>query len=435
MTEIRRLFARSIEERIRLKTVTFVPLLYGSDKIQQEKVEKLAIAGIFVNKRDGLVYANPELIPQASVSRIARELSPILVVDQDVLRTRLRQRPLRYVPIMGHLSPDISLKIKELKVASSKATDAKRAEYYERTGKSSDSIDDPFRGIALIPQHWRFYPDTTIGSHVVGFLNTLQEPQYGIERTADAQLRGQEGLLATVSDPFGGQIASAQQKLVDPRDGSTIVLTIDRFIQKKVEELLQQKVKEVDAESAQAIVMDPKTGRILAMANAPIFDSNIYASVYDKDPIILTPDKEKQIVVEVFHPVTNVRVMRGYLPDLTPQGQTTLSSELQTALKDIEKLYDLPKVTRYYLYLGENNRREIFPTEQKGVWLKYKNNIGVGSYLNRNIQEIYEPGSVMKAMTMAIAIDQGEVVPSDLYDFDQHVYDKCLEKAGAKTVL
>jgi cell division protein FtsI (penicillin-binding protein 3)/stage V sporulation protein D (sporulation-specific penicillin-binding protein) len=50
------------------------------------------------------------------------------------------------------------------------------------------------------------------------------------------------------------------------------------------------------------------------------------------------------------------------------------------------------------------------------VWLKFKNNIGVGAYLNRSIQEIYEPGSVMKPITMAVAIDQGEVTPEDTYN-------------------
>jgi cell division protein FtsI/penicillin-binding protein 2 len=438
--DVRRQFARSIEERISEKRVTFVPLLYGADKEQRKKVQDLGIQGIFVST-DHLVYANPELIKQSSVSSIARQLSPILVLDQDFLRNQLRQRPLRYVPIMGRLPSELSLKVKELKVQSAHETDKLRAAEYARTGRRSESIEDPFRGIALLPEHWRFYPDTTIASHVVGFVNALKEPQYGIERTFDAQLRGQEGLLATVSDPFGGQIASAQQKLVDPRDGSTIVLTIDRFVQKKVEELLDEKVHTVDAASAQAIVMDPKTGRIIAMANAPLFDSNIYGSVYAKEPILLTPDQEQKIVVEIFHPVTNALVVRAYLPDIKTPGRPSMSPETRQALTDIEKLYDLNEVSRYYLYIGEHNRREIFPTDKPGVWLKYSNNIGVGSYLNRNIQEIYEPGSVMKSITLAIAIDQGEVLPTDIYDdkgpvrIDEYTIKNALNKYYGKVSL
>jgi cell division protein FtsI/penicillin-binding protein 2 len=73
------------------------------------------------------------------------------------------------------------------------------------------------------------------------------------------------------------------------------------------------------------------------------------------------------------------------------------------------------------MYIGENSRREIFPTDRDGVWLKFDNNIGVGAYLNRNIQEIYEPGSVLKPVTMAIALDQGEVTPDDTYDDEEPV--------------
>ncbi len=415
ITEVRRQFARDIEERIREKSVTFAPLLYGANKEQQAKVQELGLSGIRVTAA-GLIYANPEEVNQSDIQKSARLLSPILVLDQDIISSQLIRRPLRYVPIMGRLPAELSLKIKELKLQSMKDTEKQREEYYETTGKNNEAISDPYRGIALIAQHWRYYPDTTIGSHVVGFINALQDPQYGIERTFDAELRGQEGLLSTVSDPFGGQIASAQQKLVDPRDGDTIVLTIDRNIQDKVEQLLEQKVREVDAESAQAIVMDPETGRILAMANAPLFDSNTYTSVYEKVPFTMDAGDEAKVVIEVFDPVTNTRVLRAYLPDLTPEGRKLLSPETQTMLTDLEKLYDLKKLTRYYKYIGEDNRREIFPTEQQGVWLKYKNNIGVGSYVNRTVQEIYEPGSVMKAVTMAIAIDQGEVTPNDMYD-------------------
>ncbi|MDD4319763.1 MAG: penicillin-binding transpeptidase domain-containing protein, partial [Candidatus Peribacteraceae bacterium] len=51
-----------------------------------------------------------------------------------------------------------------------------------------------------------------------------------------------------------------------------------------------------------------------------------------------------------------------------------------------------------------------------GLWLKYRNTVGVGAYLNRSVQEIYEPGSVLKPVIMAIALDQGEVTPSETYD-------------------
>jgi len=415
LTEVRRRFARSIEERIREKRVTFVPLLYGADKMQLATVEELEIPGIEINRTSRLISANPEQVNQGQVTTIARKLAEPLGKDPAVLREFLLSRPLRYVSIMRRLPPSISMRIKETQLKSLQETLQRKQA--AASVDAAETIIDPFRSIALIAEHWRYYPDGTVGSHVVGFLNPNQEAQYGIERTFDPQLRGQEGLIRSVSDPSGGQILTADQRIVDPKDGDSIVLTIDRSIQKEVEQLMDAAVKNADADSGQAIVMDPQTGRILAMVNAPLFDSNSYGAVYEKVPMILSPDQAKQIVVEIYHPDTGAFILKGYLDDVfTEEGRAKLSAEKQKQLSDIEQLYNLRDIVRYYFYLGQTTRIELFPTERTNVWLKFKNGIGVGAYLNRAVQAVYEPGSVMKPVTMAIAIDQGEVTPTDKYD-------------------
>ncbi len=417
ITEVRRLFSKDIEERISEKRVVFVPIKYSVTKSEAEKVEALHLTGITVHPDSKLISGNPEEINQSSRSGISRQLAAILKIDQSKLEYSLRSRPLRYVAIMRRLPPEITLHIKEKLLASITATNAKRADAKSR--EDAEKILDPLRSIALIPEHWRYYPDDTVGSQVVGFLNTNQEAQYGIERTFDTQLRGQEGLISTVSDLQGGQILTSNQKIVDAKDGDTVVLTIDPFIQKKVEQIMDDGIKKYDASSGQAIVMDPQTGKILAMVNAPLFERNSYASVYDKIPITLTPDREKSIVVEIYNPVTNARIVKDYMSQVfTDEGRATLPEKIQTELNDVQREFDLKDLARYYLYLGENDRVEVFPTQAKGIWLKYKNNIGVGAYLNRTVQEIYEPGSVMKPITMAIALDQGELTPTTIYNDD-----------------
>jgi len=415
ITEVRRLFARSIEERIREKRVTFVPLLYGANKAQMASIEELGIPGVDVYRTTRLISANPEAVNQNQLSATARKLSVPLGKDPAVLSDLLRSRPLRYVSIMRRLAPSLSIRVRDLQLTSLQETLARKK--IAPTSDAAAQIQDPLRCIALLPEHWRFYPDGTIGSHVVGFLNPSQEAQYGIERTFDPQLRGQEGLISTVSDPSGGQILTADQRIVDPKDGDTIVLTIDRTIQKEVEGIMERAVKTSDSDSGQAIVMDPATGRILAMVNAPLFDSNNYGMVYEKEPLMYPEQKRKQIVVEIYHPDTRAFVLKGYIDDVfTEAGRAALSPEKQKQLTDIEQLYELKDIVRYYFYLGETTRIEVFPTDRPDVWLKYKNSIGVGAYLNRAVQAVYEPGSVAKPVTMAIAIDQGEVTPSDIYD-------------------
>ena len=420
LTELRRLFARDIEKRISEKRVTFVPLLYGATKVQLRDTDNLDLAGVTVSHVQNLIYANPEQVPQGRLSIYAKRLSPIIDKDVAQIRRNLRSRPLRYVPVMRQIPPAMSAQLKELFLSSLEETQARKAQ--APTRQAAERIHDPLRSIALIPEHWRYYPDGSTASHVMGFMNTLGEAQYGIERTFHAQLRGQEGLISTLSDPSGGQILSASQTIKDPKDGDAIVLTIDRFVQRRVEEILADAIKEYDADSGQVIVLDPKTGRILALANAPLFDSNNYGDVFDKEPVFFTEQQQREIVVELYHPDTLSFIMRGYYNDLfSEDGRSALKLETRQAIAQVEQLYDLPSVVRYYHYSGENSRREVFPTHREGIWLRYENNIGVGAYINRAIQEIYEPGSVMKAVTMAVALDQGEITPDDLYQDDEPV--------------
>lgn len=413
-TEARRQFARAIEERISDERVRFVPLKYGATKMEMDNVLQLGLTGVSVNEDANLIYADPESIPDADRKRIATQLADALQLEPTSVTNSIRSRPLRYVPVMRKVSTDLSLALKERKLESLRATNQRRSE--AATREDAQAMTDPLRSIAIIAEHWRFYPDDTIASQVVGFLNASQEAQYGVERTFDSVLRGQEGLISTVSDIHRGQILTSDQQIVDPEDGSTVVLTIDPFIQKEVERLMEEAVENFEAESGQAIVMDPRTGAVLAMVSAPVYERNNFSSVYTKEPITLPPEKEKEIVVEIYHPETNARLVKAYYDDIfTDAGRELLAEQTKVVLDEMEQLYDLDKLARYYLYVGEHYRKEIFPTDVPRVWLQFSNQIGVGAYLNPNVQQIYEPGSVMKSITMAIAIDQGEIVPSDRY--------------------
>ena len=414
-------FSIDIEQRINEEFVSFVPLLYGATKVQVQSVNAFAIPGVYALEEEKLIYANPLHIPDFERRRIARILSPVLNLDQEAIEERLRQRRLRYVPILRRLPPDLSKEVRRLKELSAKEAAEERSALLKKSNKdAADKVEDALRGVALLPEHWRFYPDGTVGSQVVGFLSINQQAQNGIERAFDHELRGQEGRISTLTDPFGGQIVSEDPSIVQARDGKSVVLTIDRYLQKQVEDILAKAVEEYHADSGQVVLMDPLTGKILVMANAPLLDSNNYSVVFEKEPMDIAPEMEPLIVVEVIDPTNNDLVVRAYLNDLTPEGRKNLSEELQKKLNALEELYDLHDLTRYYFYLSENSRRELFPVQDsvtgKRQWLKYKNEIGVGAYVNRVVQEIYEPGSVFKPITMGIALDQGEVVPEDMYN-------------------
>ena len=128
-------------------------------------------------------------------------------------------------------------------------------------------------------------------------------------------------------------------------------------------------------------------------------------SCRDLSPFAIPADKQRNIVVEIYDPRTNARIVKGYESEVfTDEGRKTLSEKVQKELADVQTEYDLKDLARYYLYVGENDRVEVFPTGSADIWLKYKNNIGVGAYLNRAVQEIYEPGSVMKPIVTPVTV-------------------------------
>lgn len=422
LPEVRRLFARDIEIRITEKYLTFVPLKYSATNTEIATVAALGIAGISINRESRLIFADPEEINQSVVPSIARQLAEALLLEPTSIEHSLSRRRLRYVPIMRRVPSPVSLALKEILLQSLTQTNEKRRQLKRR--EDIDAVKDPFRGIAIVSEDWRYYPDDTIASQVVGFVrpdNDRQVAEYGVERAFDGQMRGKKGRISMLKDEQQGVVLAGKQTIEDAKDGDSVFLTIDPFVQKEVERIMQESLERYRADSAQAIVMDPLTGGIVAMVNAPLFSRTSYASVYAKEPLVLTPDKERDIVLDVYHPATQVHIAKAYQWQLTTdEGRAMLSDKIQHALAEVLHEFDLKDISRYYLYLGKdgNARMEIFPTAIPGVWLQFRNTIGVGAYLNKTVQEIYEPGSVMKPVTMAIALDQGEVSPQTVFHDD-----------------
>jgi len=131
----------------------------------------------------------------------------------------------------------------------------------------------------------RAYPDDDLAAHVLGFLTFLStnEPQYGIEQYYDADLAGENGYWRGLSDLWGRQILVSEGSYVPAVDGADLVLTIDRYIQATAEDILARTVAEHTALSGTIIVLDPRTGAILAMANYPSFSPGRYWDVLNMD--------------------------------------------------------------------------------------------------------------------------------------------------------
>ncbi len=132
----------------------------------------------------------------------------------------------------------------------------------------------------------RFYPQGALASHVLGFTSREGKGQYGLEEYYNELLEGKEGVANNSANPSGYLFFSKNTV----QDGSDVILTIDYHIQAQAETLLQQAVENLKAKEGSIVVMEPKTGKILALAAAPSFDPNNFSSVPDlarfQNPVI-----------------------------------------------------------------------------------------------------------------------------------------------------
>lgn len=139
-------------------------------------------------------------------------------------------------------------------------------------------------GIYFLPEYYRFYPGGTLASHVVGFVGSDGEKyigRYGLEAYMNDELQGNDGRVLQKRDARGGWLTNTDRMISEKTDGTDIYLTIDYTVQYEVERILKNAVEKFKADSGSIIVMEPKTGKILAMANYPTFSPSYYNEVDD----------------------------------------------------------------------------------------------------------------------------------------------------------
>jgi len=156
-------------------------------------------------------------------------------------------------------------------------------------------------GVGLQPTTRRIYPEASLAAQTLGFVNAEEKGQYGVEEELDDQLRGKDGLLRSVTDVRNVPLTIGNNNaLVPQKDGKNIVLSIDRNIQAYTERALSKQMRKLGISNGSAIVMDPQTGRVLAMANLPTYNPEKYTKVVDasafNNAIITTPYEPGSVI-------------------------------------------------------------------------------------------------------------------------------------------
>ncbi|MDP2090565.1 MAG: penicillin-binding protein 2 [Candidatus Gracilibacteria bacterium] len=370
-TYIKKLLLEKMKERVNQTYVTSVLIKKDLSNQQINDVINLGIKGIYPSKNH--IYANPLEID--NIPSVAEKLSPLLGYQKSDLEYILRKRELRYVPIFNKVSIYVSEYLKNY-------LDEEKEAIQKGILDINKSI---YKFFILTPNPNRFYPENELAAQVMGFVDNQGVGHYGIEGQFNEILKGNNGKIVSRKDIMG--------RIIDPisidkndllGEGVNIISTIDRNVQKKVEQVLEDGVKKYRANKGTIIVMEPKTGRIISMANYPTYDLNNFGDVYSL---------EKVKYSEFPNPSIDLLGYPIYVEDNT-NG----------------KLY-------YYnnkeIYLREAERTEL--GNKSLVKYRYKNYYGAQVYKNDAISSLYEPGSVMKSITVAVGLDTGEITRNSMY--------------------
>ena len=195
-----------------------------------------------IGEQTTTIYADPHLVLQPRAVALAAHR--LLGVDPNVLYPKLLKKDTHFLYV-------------------SRFSDPKAAATF---------LARNFAGIYSYPEERRAYPQNTVGSQVIGFAGIDNRGLGGLEYQYDRSLGGTPGRQTVVRDPAGRAIDVI--KATPERDGSDVYTTLDHVIQANAEAVLRRTVTQYRARSATAIVLDPRTGAVLAMAQAPGYDAN-----------------------------------------------------------------------------------------------------------------------------------------------------------------
>jgi cell division protein FtsI (penicillin-binding protein 3) len=203
-----------------------------------------------INQKSYLIFAEPKKMkdPQNIIEVLSRELE----IPIATLSSKLNEKKLNWVPLIDNIDEAKMKKIKESRI----------------------------EGIGFREGFMRYYPEGSMSAHLLGFVGKSSKGEdhgyFGIEGYYDEQLKGRNGILKQDKDALGNPILSGKLDEISAQNGRDLTLTIDKTVQFIVEEKLKEGIEKYKAKGGTAVVMNPYTGAILAMASFPSYDPKLF---------------------------------------------------------------------------------------------------------------------------------------------------------------
>lgn len=238
-----------------------------------------------------------EIADKENSAEVIKALEKILGCDRDDLKKKLARTDRRSVIVAKQVEKSTADRLRKLNLTGI---------HFEEDAK-------------------RYYPYGSLAAQVIGFTGSDSQGLEGLENVLDEQLKGVDGRVVKARDAANRDMPFKYEKYIQPQDGKGVVLTIDEVIQRYTEKHLQQAYEEnLIGNGAAAIVMDPKTSEILAMAVAPGYDLNDPRTITDQltldrlDALELEGDAYKKAYSEAVTKMwRNKAVVDSYEPGST----------------------------------------------------------------------------------------------------------------------
>ncbi len=333
------------------------------------------------NQKVYRLFAQPNVIA-GKTSVVAQALSGILASDDNKstdaaslkvlelqwktdIQTKLADPQVKWIALKNRISEETKQKISELH----------------------------FNGIGFDPYEVREYPEASMAAHLTGFVGKDKEGNdqgyFGIEGALDRELRGQAQQKTFLKDALGFHLLFDNTPQTEEQDGRDVVLTIRRDIQHAVEELLEKGVEKYGATQGEVIVMDPKTGKILALAAWPSYDQanfSKYDSVLYKNPL-LTDTYEPGSIFKILTVAAGIDSKV-----ITPETECTQCASPRKigeyTIKTWNDQYH-PNISMIDAMAKSDNEAMIFIAELVGKdrFLEYIHRFGIGDQVQVDLQE------------------------------------------------
>jgi cell division protein FtsI/penicillin-binding protein 2 len=258
-----------------------------------------------VSEDSTTVFANPFLIKDPV--RVAARLAPIMGMKEDDLLRKLSDRHTGFVYLRRKMDATAGEKVAKLKI----------------------------EGIGTATEPKRVYPQGFLASQVLGVVGTDNSGLAGLEYSQDSSLRGQDGERRLVKDALGKTVSLVETKRAQA--GKSLSLTLDARIQERAEAVLSEVGQTYTPQGATAVVMDPRSGEILALANWPRVDANNI----DGAP---TYARQNRAIQENYEPGSTFKAITvsGAMEEKLVEPSTTLAvpPEIQVADRTVGEAHD-----------------------------------------------------------------------------------------------